>query len=184
MITEWRSMVDDAGTVYFTDERAQDILDKNRLDFYGLFLDPHARSVDGSVWYTVYMGQHGYLEGSASGTTAFRLQDSNGTAITTGYTADYRTAIFNFDADQKGSARYLDGRSFDLAGAAADGWRELMGKSADDYTFSVENRSFNRSDWFKHCSDMARYYDNQRSSETTTGQNTTWHEFERGDYLP
>jgi len=177
-------MVNDSGTVYFTDERAEDILDRNRLDFYGLSLDPQSRQVDGSVWYTVYRGQYGFLEGSASGTTAFRLQDSNGTAITSGYTADYRLAVFTFDADQKGSARYLDGRAYDLNGAAADGWRELMGVSADAYNFSVENRSFSRSDWFKHCSDMALFYERQRTNVTLDGYNNNWHEYERGDYLP
>lgn len=181
LIAEFRNMVDDSGTVYFTDDRAEQILDQNRLDFYGLALESQPRSVDGSVWYTVYTGRHDHLEGSASGTTAFRLQDANGTAITSGYSVDYRTALFTFTADQKGSVRYLDGRSYDLNGAAADGWRELMGKTADDYSFAIENRSFSRSDWFKHCQEMSIYYDRNRSASSSS---SGWHEFERGDYLP
>lgn len=161
LITQFRSMVDDAGTAVFTDDRAQEILDNNRFDFYQVPLVVTPQQAVGSVVYTVYTGPYSNLEGTASGTVAFRMYDSAGSVITSGFTADMQRGVFTFAANQAGSARYIDGRSYDLNGAAADAWRERASKQASGYDFRVEGRQFNRSQWFDHCIKLANFYANQ-----------------------
>lgn len=170
LISRWRRLVDDTGTVAFSDDRAQEILDGERFDFYQEPLTVQAQQVAaGSVAYHVYTSIHHNLEGTASGTVAFRLYDSLGTVITSGYTFDDQLGRFVFTANQAGSARYLDGRSYDLNGAAAAGWRERAGMQADAYDFRVEGRQYSRSQWFKHCMDMAQYYESLRSNQAQWG---------------
>jgi hypothetical protein len=182
LISRFRSLVDDAGTAAFTDDRAQAILDGERFDFYQEPLAVTAQQVAaGSVAYHVYTSQYQNLEGTASGTVAFRLYDSLGTVITSGYTFDDQLGRFTFTASQAGSARYLDGRSYDLYGAAAAGWRERAGQQADGYDFRVEGRQFSRSQWFEHCMKMATFYDGQRTSQGRWG--STVGVIERSDMI-
>lgn len=182
LIARWRSLVHDTGTVAFSDDRAQEILDGVRLDFYRESLTVTPQQVgSGSVGYHVYTAPYRNLEGTASGTVAFRLYDSLGTVITSGYTLDEQLGRFVFSASQAGSARYLDGRSYDLYGAAAAGWRELAGMRAEAYSFRVEGRAYSRSDWFKHCMTMAEYYEGLRSDVGRWG--STVGVIERGDMV-
>jgi hypothetical protein len=162
LITQFRRLTDDAGTAIFTDDRVQEIFDNNRFDFYQDPLTVTAQQIaSGTVGYHVYTSAYNNLEGTASGTVAFRLYDSRGTVLTTGYTADVQRGVFTFSASQAGSARYLDARAFDLYGAVAEGWRERAGLQANDYDFRVEGRQYSRSQWFKHCFDMASFYNKQ-----------------------
>lgn len=174
--------VADTGTVYFTDDRAQQILDARRMDFWQDPLTPVSAQVAvGSVEYKVYFSRYRYLEGTASGSSYFRLFDGNGTAITTGFTFDAVNGRFDFSASQAGSARYLDGRSYDLYGAIADGWREMAGLQSGAYDFRVEGRSYSRSQWFKHCQDMAEYFDTKSSGGRGTFGSDAVGTIERGD---
>lgn len=159
LINQFRSLIGNAGTAVFTDDRVQEILDNHRIDFYQNQLTITPQEINNTVIYKVYSSQHTNLEGTASGSVAFRLYDSNGSTITSGFTFDSQKGRFIFDANQAGSARYLDGRSYDLYGAVADGWREYAGQLANHYDFRVEGRAFNRSQWFTHCAQMASYYD-------------------------
>jgi len=160
LISQFRNLVSDTGTVAFTDDRAQEVLDAHRIDFYQQPLVVTAQQIaSGTVVYHVYTAPYGNLEGTASGTAAFRLHDSVGSSITTGYTLDAQNGVVTFTANQAGSARYLDGRSYDLYGAVADGWREKAGQQSAGYDFKVEGRAYSRSQWFKHCFDLASLYD-------------------------
>lgn len=156
LIGRFRSLTNDPGTVYFSDDRIQEILDGRRLDFYQepLFVIPQQVGA-GSVEYHVYHSNYRQLEGTASGTVAFRLYDSSG-SIVTGYSFDDQNGQFVFTANQAGSARYLDGRSYDLYGAAAEGWRQIAGSATPAYDFGVEGRRYSRSQWFEHCMEMAK----------------------------
>lgn len=160
LITQFRSLVDDAGTAVFSDDRAQEILDYRRIDFYqdALVVTPQQIAA-GTVGYHVFTSAYANLEGTASGTVAFRLYDSNGSVITSGYTADMQRGRFTFTANQAGSARYVDGRSYDLYAAVADGWRQRASIQASGYDFRVEGRQYSRSQWFKHCVDLATFYE-------------------------
>lgn len=168
------SMIDDLDGTVFPYGRVQEIMDNHRIDFYQqpLVVTPQQVAA-GTVAYHVYTCAYGNLEGTASGTAAFRLYDSHGSVITSGYTADMQRGVFTFTADQAGSARYVDGRSYDLNGAAADCWRERAAKQSGGYDFRVEGRQYNRSQWFAHCQQMARMYANRARPSTAV--------IERGD---
>lgn len=162
LISRWRRMVDDAGTAVWSDDQAQELLDDNRVTVYSESLASIAQDI-GSTVYLVYYSRYSNHEELASGTTVWRLFDANGSTIgTANYSVDYQRGVVTFAADQQGSARYLDARSYDLAGAAADAWRQRAAMQADGYDFSADGASFNRSQWFKHCQQMAEGYDRQR----------------------
>lgn len=162
LVTLFRAMVDDTLLEVFTSDRCQEILDGYRTDFYQHPLKVTPQQISGSVIYKVYMSSYGHLEGADSGTTAFRLYNSVGTAVDAAdYTADYIRGIFTFAADTGGTAYYLDGRSFDMNRAAAAGWRERASKLAGDFDFGADGSTFKRSQWFQHCMQMAAYYERQ-----------------------
>lgn len=174
LISQWRSMVGNVGTATLSDDRAQQILDDNRYDFWQQPLAVQPLEVGGSVVYKIYLSPYKNLEGTASGTVAYRLYNSGGTAVTPD-SLDMQRGVFRFNADQSGSARYLDGRSFDLNGAAADGWRDLAGLYSSYYDFQQEGRRFSRSQWFDHCQQMAANFDSQRTARQI--------QVERGDFI-
>jgi hypothetical protein len=183
LITQVAALVNDTSYSSFTQQRIQEILDSYRFDFYQEPLAVTAQQIAaGTVSYHVYNSQYKRLEGTASGTTAFRLYDSTGSAITSGYTLDANNGIVRFNATQAGSARYLDARSFDLYGAVAAGWRERASQLTDAYDFRVEGRQYSRSQWFKHCMDMAKQYEAMRSNVAGGwGAVTSYGVIERGD---
>lgn len=174
LINQFRSLVGNAGTAVFTEDRVQEILDNHRIEFYQNQLIITPQEVNNTVVYKVYNSQYTNLEGTASGSVAFRLYDANGSAITNGFTFDAQRGTFTFDTNQAGSVRYLDSRSYDLYGAVADGWREYAGQLANHYDFRVEGRAYNRSQLFTHCAEMASYYDSLAKPSSAV--------IERGDF--
>lgn len=167
LISRWRRMVDDQGTAVWSADEAQELLDTFRTDIYAHELTPAPQHIGGTTQYKVHMSSFENLETASSGTAAFRLFDANGSAISSGFTADYLRGIFTFAADQRGSARYVDARSYDIDAAAAAGWREWMASKAQLYRFSADGASYNRNEWFDHCVQMADYYD-RRSKPSIT----------------
>lgn len=160
LITRWRDLVADSGTAVWTDDEAQTILDSYRVDLYRRELVPVPANIGGTTQYLTHRVGYGDLETVASGTAYWQVWDANGSAIgTASYSADYQLGIVTFTADTKGSARYLDARSFDLNGAAAHGWRELAASKASLYKFSADGASYDRNQWFDHCMIMAAHYD-------------------------
>ena len=162
LITIWRNYVDDQGTAIWTNLEAQAILDYERKDFFNspLTYVPQAISSGGtaSTIYTVYHTEHRNLEEATSGTMAWRVFDSNG-SVTSGYSVDYKNGIVTFTSDQAGSARYLNGREFDLYRAAARGWLERTGTKASLFDFQADGGQFTKSQWFEHCVKMSEYYE-------------------------
>lgn len=173
LVTRWREMVADSAGSVWTNSEAQTILDSYRIDLYRRELTPMPASESGTTAWKTYLIGRSDLETVASGTAYWQIWDANGSAIGTAtYTADYQTGIVTFTADQRGSIRYLDARSFDLAGAAAHGWREMAGAKAGLYQFSADGASYNRQQWFDHCMVMADYYDRMATTGTSTMQVT------------
>ena len=168
LIARWRRMVDDQGTAVWSADEAQELLDTFRVDVYGHELTPAPQYVSGTTVWKVHLCNFENLETAASGTAGFRLFDANGSAISSGFTADYLRGIFTFAADQRGSARYVDARSYDLNAAAAAGWREWMASKAGMYHFSADGASYDRQQWFAHCAQMAAYYDRLSKPSVTT----------------
>ncbi len=48
--------------------------------------------------------------------------------------------------------------TYDLNGAAAEGWRRKAGKVAGRFNFSTDGQSFQRAEMYKACLEMARHY--------------------------
>lgn len=168
LLARWRRMVNDTAGSVWNDTEAQELLDTYRIDIYAGELEAAPQNVGSTTVYKVHMSPWENLEETASGTANFRLYDANGSAISSGYTADWQRGIFTFAADQIGSARYIDAKAYDLNAAAADGWRELMGAKASFYKFTADGATYERQQWFEHCQAMARYYDNLSKPTYTT----------------
>lgn len=169
LIARWRRMVADSAGSVWSDDEAQHILDTYRADVWAQELTPAPQHDSGTLVYRVFTAAWNNLETAASGTAAFRLYDANGSVIgTADYSADYLRGVFTFTADQKGSARYVDARAYDLEMAAADGWRELMGSKASLYKFTADGATYERNQWFDHCREMASYYDKLSKPSYTT----------------
>ena len=161
LIARWRRMVDDAAAAVWDDVEAQELLDTFRAEHVGLALQPQAR-LEGGIYVTrLYLVGVGNLETDASGAEAWRLYDNAGAAVS-GANVNYLRGSVLFDDDQGGAWRYVDCRSYDLAGAAAQGWRERMASKAGSYDFEADGARYTRSQWFKHCLAMAEHYESQR----------------------
>jgi hypothetical protein len=168
LILRLRRMLADTGSPpVWSDDELQELLDQNRLDFFGEPLTAIVRDVSGGSEHTLYQSAYGNLEEFTSGDTSiFRLYDSAGVSpvITTDYTADFQTGRIVFVTDQGGLTYYLDGRSYDLYGAAADGWLEFQGtKAATGITkFSEDGQSFDFSTRVSQAQSMVDYYNRRR----------------------
>lgn len=176
LLSRLRRMVDDSGSVVWTDDdHLQDVLDGHRVDVHEETLSVHPQAMAGSTVYHVYDSAWGNFEEAASGTSAWRVYDSDGTAQSTAtYTADYIRGRLHFTADQEGSARYLIGRSYDLDGAAADLWRERASLVHSYYDFDADGQKMSRSQWFEHCWRMAERYERRGRSYDVRLKRSDW----------
>jgi len=150
----------------WTDDQLQDTLDEWRFDFYKELLQemPQVVKVGSATdtYYYEFYSRWGNLEEATGGSTVWRVYDSDGLAIgTASYTADYIRGRIRFSADQDGSARYLDARSYDLARAAATLWRERAGNVADKYSVDLDGHRLSRAQWFDHCMKMAARFESE-----------------------
>src|SRR3990167_1388075 len=149
-----------AGAPYWSDKHLQDFLDKYRDDFIEEELFPVQQYRNGTVYYQDYRSQYGNLEGIASGTAVFKLDNSGGTNMPgTMWTADYPRGVISFVNDTLGSSMMLTGRSYDLNAAAAEVWRYKLANAAKMYTFSAGGQSFQRREFTENCRYMAEYYE-------------------------
>jgi len=159
LILTWRRMADDTDSSVWTDDQAQEILDRRRADIWKEQLTPQPSLEDGETVYKTFLSNRENYEEVGSGTTIWRVYDANGTMRgTADYTANYTRGIIKFSADQEGSTRYLDARSYDLDGAAADAWKERAALVSSRYDIKAGQNQMSRSQWFKHCQAMAQFY--------------------------
>jgi hypothetical protein len=136
------------GTATFWDsDHMQQVLDDHRFDFHRVPLAAVPKHTGGgSVQYLEYYAPYQYLETTSGGTAVFVIEDSAGADKGTAtWSADYMRGKVTFTSDQKGTAYYATGRTYDLNGAAADIWR----MKADHYSttlfdFSTDNMSVKR----------------------------------------
>lgn len=160
LILRVRRMVNDTGASVWNDDEVQQVLDAHVEQVHSYPLPVTAEQIGvNEVTYQDYYLPFGNVEGTASGTVHWRVFDSVGETIDpSNYTLDAVRGVVRFDEDQEGSKRYATFRFYDLHGAAADLWEERSGQVAGRYSFSEPGRSFNRSDWFKHCLQMVEYH--------------------------
>ena len=178
LISELRGMTEAGltdygiGAVYYwSDDQLQDILDIHRRDVIFEQLQMYPNQVaSGSLSYLDYRSGFGFFEATTGGTAIFYVQDSTGSTISTGYTADYRRGVTLFSSDQRGSVYYLTGRSYDLQAAAADLWRRKAAHYATAFDFSTDNHSVTRSQAYKHSLEMADFYEGKSGDSIQTVQ--------------
>ncbi len=167
LIGELRAMTDAsyedfkvAGVPYWSDKHMQDFLDRYRQDFIEEDLYAVQQTRNGTTYYLEYRSQYGNLEGVASGTSIFKLDDAAGTNLGTSlWAADYNRGVVTFTNDTLGSSVMLTGRSYDLNAAAADVWRYKAANAAKMYSFSAGGQTFTRNQYYEHCRQMMNYYE-------------------------
>lgn len=180
IINELRSLTDAStndytinSTPYWLDDQLQNVLDVNRQDYIFFPLQMYPTQVSGgSLSYREYRANQSFWEQTSGGTDIFYLQDSTGATVGTSlYSVDYRRGVVTFGADQRGSVYYLTGRSYDLQSAAADVWRKKAAHYAPTaFNFSTDNHSINREQIYKHCLEMADYFDGKSIESVQTVQ--------------
>lgn len=166
------------GVAWWSDDAVQEILDANVMDYHQGYLRPQIETdTGGTARYFNYYAPQGNLEEAVSGTVYWRVFDSIGSVVgTANYTVNYVQGYIRFNADTGGTAYYLRARGYDLNSAAAQIWREKAGSSAAFFSFSSDNQSFSRGQWFDHCESMAEKY------EAQTGG--VFSKFQRDDLMP
>ena len=153
---------------YWSDQQLQDILDRNRLDLWRYPLTKIPRASANLVQYFDHQIE-GYqnFEQTSGGTAIFVIEDSagndQGTAL---WSADYNTGMVTFTQDTAGTVLYVNARTYDLNGAAADVWRQKAGHHAISYDFSTDNMSVRRSQQITQAQQMTQYYASQARAKT------------------
>lgn len=178
LIGELRVMADagtadytSAGTVFWTDDQLQTVLDHNRTDVFGEELAFVREQVaPGTVEYHSYFSEHQWWEQTDGGSAIFVLRDGLGNAAgTADWSADYLNGKVTFAADTAGTVYYLTGRSFDLYSAAAEVWRKKASQYATKaIDWKTDNMSITRSQALDQARNMAEYYEMMAGPKTLT----------------
>ena len=141
------------GTTYWTDDQVETVLDLYRTDVYEERIEPISSELDsdGTARYYDYQSAYTYYETTDAGTAVFTIRDSGGTVLGTAtYTIDYDRGHIEFSSDTTGSARWINGRSYDVYAAAADIWNRKAGHVADRFDFTADGASFKVSQLVDH----------------------------------
>jgi len=129
------------GTNYWTDAQLQERLDERRALTVEQDLLWIQQTGAGTAYYQMAsVSTPGDIEAGTAGGT---IIDSEGGTIT-GWTAD-RDGLISFAADTGGSAYSFTGYSYDLYAAAADVLENYAAAVADQFNFSTDDQSFDRS---------------------------------------
>lgn len=165
IIASWRRMVNDTSSTTWTDDQAQSIIDRHSTRYHSRVVKPLPTYESGSYVYKEYHIGIGHVEEPVNNdVTRFRLFDSAGTNITTGFSFDWQNGRITFTSDQEGENYSIDFYSYDLNAAAADGWNEKAAAAAARFSFSADGASFSRSDEYKAYESMARLYGSRSST--------------------
>ncbi len=158
LIAELR-LLTDAGTADYSDEQLQSRLDKNRCDFRRDMLKPEPTYNGGTIYYYDYYFQRKNVEGTASGTAAWRVEDSLGNTIAgTLYTPNLDARHILFAANTAGSAYYLTGREYNLYIAAAEVWDQKAADVAGSFDLKIDNHDLKRSQLVAQYKQMAAQF--------------------------
>jgi len=150
--------------VYWSDQHIQDVLDGNKKRITGAGLKAEPEYIDSSDVYKRYVlgfdTKRWMLEGTAGGTSVFRVADSTGETVT-GYTWGENDLSVTFASDTDGTAYYLNGYAYDIAAAARDLWLMKASHSWTAINFSADGHRFDRSQMYEHCMRMVDLYEKQ-----------------------
>lgn len=155
LVSQFRSYVQESGTVIFSDDRIQQILDSNSQYVYQYPLRFYPQKFNGSIVYTNYFSEYQWLEGTATSTN--KIYNSSGTTVTN-YSSDFVLGKFTFDSNTQGTVYYLDSRTYNFYKAVSEGWREKASYYAGQFDFKVEGREFKKSQIIQSCLSMAKEF--------------------------
>lgn len=160
LISQFRSSIQESGTAIFTDERIQQILDSNSQQLLQVPLRTEYQYINGTISYTDYFIDCQWLEGTATSTV--RVYNSQGTAVTN-YASDFINGQFTFDQNTLGTAYYFSGKSFNFYKAVSEAWNEKAAYYSNQFDFTVEGRSYKKSQVVQQCKEMANLYGSKAS---------------------
>lgn len=168
------------GTVWWSDDQLEDILDRNRLDVRDEILRSHyvLGTAGTAQWYDYTSDYHSF-EATTGGTAIFYLAFDTGQRVGTAlYSVDYDSGKITFASNTGGSAIYLNGRAYDLNAAAAEVWTMKADHVADRFDFSADGATFKVSQLQQQYMQRAAKY----SALAEWGnKSVNTHSFERGD---
>lgn len=176
LITDLRGMTDvgtaeftAGGVVWFTDDQLEDVLDRHVVHYTRHLLPAMPEDIGGTAIYKRYQLPTSNLEGTASGTAVWRLENSAGSAFAyADFEIDHPLAIITMDSDQQGSALYLTARGFGLSAAAAEVWSRKGDFYANRFDVRTDNHDLKRSQLVKAARDAAAHYREMALSERIT----------------
>jgi hypothetical protein len=156
-------------TTYYTSQQLQDTLDRHAYHYTRHRLDALPENIGGTTVYYRYALPTPSLEGTASGTAVFRLENSAGSAFAyDAFSIDHNLQIITMDDNQAGSALYLTARGYGLNAAAADIWGRKAAYYADRYDVSTDNHKLSRSQLIANAFAMKKQYAAAALSERVT----------------
>jgi len=172
LITQLRGMAN-AGTAditlggitYHTDEQLQSTLDRHREQVEREMLDIRADYQNGTAIYTRYGFYESDVERATSGTAAWRIENSAGSAYsgTVGtaaadYGVNYDAREITFNSNTNGTVYYLTYRTYDMNRAAADVWEEKAAYVAGEFDVKTDNHDLKRSQKGDGYLEMAKIF--------------------------
>lgn len=166
LIAQLRGMVD-AGTAdysvnstdYWTDDQLQQQLDQHRSDFRRQLLHGDYVNDGGTVRYYDHYFPQRNVEGTAGGTSVWRVENANGVTIAPStYSVNLDSGVITFTNDTLGSALYLSGRSYDMERAAAAVWRQKAAHFAGRFDLKIDNHDMKRSQLYDQAVKMASQF--------------------------
>lgn len=143
----------------WTDDDLQAALDRTRAEVRGLPVEPLAQRA-GQTAYSDYLIPPSVRDveyAPPHGDDGWRLVDSSGQAAPQ-HTVSLAAGVITFDAPTDGRTYYLDCRSYDLNGAAAEIWDQKAAAAAASVDWQSDNHRISASQEIEHCLRMAQMY--------------------------
>lgn len=157
------------GTSYFTDDHLEDILDRHAVHYTRHRLDAEPENIGGTTVYYRYVLPAPTLEGTASGTAVWRLENSAGSAFaSSAFAIDHNLQRITMTDNQAGSALYLTARAYGLNAAAADVWGRKAAYYADRYDVKTDNHDLKRAQLIANAFTMQKEFRRAALSEHVT----------------
>ncbi len=141
---------------YWSDEMLQAELDATRRTVYGAALIALPQFVEGAYRCHEYAFPTalGIWIEEAAPQSGFAIRDSFGTALTSGFTVNYRARRVVFESDQQGFSYTLDARCYDLYSAAASIWEQKAAFAAARLDWAG-GHGLKASQEYEHCTAQA-----------------------------
>lgn len=167
LAAELRRMVNDTAGTVWVDSEIQQYLDSNARAYRRWELTPAAGPAGTAMAWS--LGRT-HVEGTASGTPYWRLEDSTWDDVAgTAYELNASAGIVTWLGAATAAPDTLraDFRAYDLHAAAASMWQEAAAGKVDLFAFHADGALFSRGQWFDHCLAMAAEHRKQALSKTT-----------------